>query len=374
LSSLTIGSQPLTISSGNGYGLTFANATTMSGNMFLNTIATTVFSGDITDGGTNLFINKIGTGTLFVNSSTNLLGGGVYINAGRLDFGDRLSTTGVASLGIGPLNINADADIVVRGAGNINVAQGQRIVLNGTAYAPAVLLPTVSFTQADYQGMIQSSVATSNAVQMIAFGGGTLNNNLDQSSMGGGRMFFGANSALTYTGSGNGTLSPGLPNLPNSIIGNDSTNPVYRHGGRTTNTLTIDLAGIGKLTDVGGPTDLQVGSLANLGPSANWGFGQVLLTDLNTYTGNTTVVRGSTLRFNTAPNALAGPLGAPGIGTIHAYGVLQAEGSATFANPGNTANAYNNVVLHPGSELRFQNNDATVGSTSNRWQDSVPVA
>ena len=372
-STLDIGSQPLTVSGGNGYGLTFVNSTTLKGNLFLNNTVDTVFGGDISDGGGGVIVNKIGQGTMWVNGANNLVNGGVYINAGRLDFGDRLTASAGASLGTSDLTINPGAEIVVRGLANINSAQGQQIILNGTAYSPAVLLPTIALSQADAQSLIQPSVGTTNGVQIIAFNTG-ISQNLDQSTIGSGRIFFGENTNITYTGTGTGSLTPGLASLPNNVIGNDSPNRVYRLGGRSTNTLTIDLAGTGKLSDVGGPTNLQVGSLANLGLTGNWGLGQVLLTDLNDYTGDTIVTRGSLLRFNTAPNATSGPLGAPGTGAIHAYGVLTAEGSATFAKSDNSANAYNNLVLHPGSELRFNGVDATVGNTSNRWHDNASIA
>lgn len=357
-SSLKIGSQILTVTGGSTYSFEVAGTTSLSGNLFLNNSVDTVLTGNIDDGGAGLFLNKINTGVLWVGSNTSSLTGGAYINAGMLRFGSPRGGSTTAQLGTGRLSINPDAEIRLEALGNINVAAGQRVHLVSTAYAPAVFR-TPALTQAEYQSVL---TGTSDGLLSLL---GTESNALDLSTLGGGRMFLTSVEAdRTYNAA---SLAPGLPDAGGS-------NRVYRLGGRNSNTLIVNLSGTGNLGDAGGPTDLRIGSLANLGPQANWGIGQVLFQDQNTYTGSTTVVRGSTLRFDQASTASAGPLGVPGASAIHAYGVLRAEGtSGTFADATNSANAYTNLTLHPGAELRLQDSNAS-GNASNRWHDAAPIA
>jgi autotransporter-associated beta strand protein len=372
---LTIGSQILTTTHGNTFGLTIGGTTTMQGNLFLNNTGEFVLNGAVNDGGAGMLINKIGTGTLWVNSTNNALRAPVYINSGGLDFGNRAAANTTATLGTGTIFVNPNSDLRIRAATNINTALGQDAVLTGTSYSPAALrmLVGTALTQAQIQAIVRNRTATitSNENVLIVFEGGTLNQALDQSTIGTGRVHFANVGDRTYAAA---SLVPGLANLSGSVIGGASTNRVYRLGGRTTNTLTIDLSGAGNLNDVGGATDLQVGSLANLGASGNWGLGQVLLNDQNTYTGQTIVSRGSILRFSSATNVgdTAGPLGAPGSSLIDVYGTLQVEGTAgTFRNNLGTANAYSNISLRPGASLVLLNNNAT--TNSNRWQDTAGI-
>lgn len=356
---LTIGSQILSVTGGaNTYSFEVAGTTTLLGNLFLNNSVDTILSGDIRDGGSGLFINKINTGVLWVGSNTSTLGGGAYISAGMLRFGSPRGGSTTAQLGSGKLTINPDAEIRLESIGNINTTAGQRVHLVSTPYAPAVFR-TPALTQAEYQSLLTN---TSDGLLSLL---GTESNALDMSGIGGGRMFLTSVEAdRTYSAA---TLDPGLADV-------GGTNRVHRLGGRNSNTLIVNLSGTGNLTDVGGPTDVRIGSLANLGPQGTWGVGFVLLQDQNTYTGSTTIVRGSSLRFEKKSTPTTGPLGAPGVAPVHAYGVLRAQGaSGSFVNFTNSANAYTNVTLHPGSELRFQDTNAT-GPAADRWHDSAPIA
>ncbi len=359
VNSLKIGSQILNITGGaNTYSFEVAGTTSLTGNLFLNNSVDTVLTGSIDDGGAGLFINKINTGVLWIGSNANSLSGGAYISAGMLRFGSPRGGSTTAQLGTGRLTINPDAEIRLEALGNINVAGGQRVHLVSTPYAPAVFR-TPALTQAEYQSVL---TGTSDGLLSLL---GTESNALDMSAIGGGRMFLTSVEAdRTYNAA---SLAPGLADA-------SGTNRVYRLGGRNSNTLIVNLSGTGSLGDVGGPTDLRIGSLANLGPQANWGLGQVLLQDQNSYTGSTTVVRGSTLRFDQGSTPSAGPLGVPGSSAIHAYGVLRAEGTnGTFVDSTNSANAYTNLTLHPGSELRLQDTNAS-GAAADRWHDSAPIA
>ncbi|MGC3968301.1 MAG: autotransporter-associated beta strand repeat-containing protein [Pirellulales bacterium] len=380
---LTVGSQIFTTTSGNSYGFAFAGTTTLQGNAFFNFGVETVLggsagatgTGSISDGGAGVLIHKVGAGTLWVHSVNNSLSGPIYINQGALDFGNRSVANTSATIGTGDIFVNAGAEIRVRGVGNINTALGQQVRLTGTAYSPAVLRAlATNLTQANYQAMVEATTSTSNDNVIISFEN-AVGQNLDQSTIGNGRVFFGNAANATYSGATVGSsLTPGLANSANSVVGGNSTNRVYRLGGRTSNTtLTIDLTASGaNLTDVAGPTDLLIGSLANLGPAANWGLGQVLLADQNTYTGSTIVSRGSLLRFSSATSVgdTAGPLGVPGANLVDVYGSLQAQGAnGTFRNNIGTANAYTNIRLHPGSSLILLDNTAS----TNRWDNSTGV-
>ncbi|MEQ1859582.1 MAG: autotransporter-associated beta strand repeat-containing protein [Chthoniobacteraceae bacterium] len=357
LNNLTIGSQLLTVTGGNAYSLEVAGATTLLGNLFLNNSVDTVLSGAVSDGGAGLFINKINTGVLWIGANTSTLAGGAYINAGMLRFGSPRGGSTTAQLGSGQLTINPDAEIRLEASANINTGAGQRVHLVSTPYAVAVFR-TPALTQAEYQALL---TPTSSGLLSLL---GTESNALDMSSIGGGRMVLTSVEAdRTYNAA---TLEPGLPEP-------GGTNRVHRLGGRNSNTLILNLSGTGNLTDVAGPTDVRIGSLANLGPQASWGIGFVLLQDQNTYTGTTTVVRGSSMRFDQNSTSTAGPLGAPGASAIHTYGILRAEGAnGSFVDAGNTASAYTNLVLHPGSELRFQDTNAS-GAASDRWHDGTPI-
>ena len=330
---LQIGSHILTVTGANGHDLEFAGTTTLIGTPHLNPITEMVLN-NITDGGAGLGIVKNGSGNLWINATHNTPGqfaAGLTVNSGLLAFGWPGAGNATASFGAGRITINPVAEIQVRGLGNINTALGQNILIRSTSYGASGFRAVVGFTQAEYQSMIQSTTPQWNENSYIAFEGGTLNQNLDQSTIGNGRMFFGNVGDRILNGAAtDGTLTPGLANLPDSVVGGTSTNRIYRLGARVTaNTLTVDLAGAGNLTDVGGATDVQIGSLANLGPNANWGLGQVLFADQNTYTGATNIVRGSILRFNTGTNVgdTAGGLGAPGASPINVYGNPPGGGS-----------------------------------------------
>ena len=379
---LTIGSQILTTFSGNGYGINIAGTTNLQGNLFLNNTAEFILNGAVNDGGAGLFINKVGGGTLWVNTNNNTAtspNGGVFINAGALDFGNRATANATATIGIGDIFINPGAEILVRGIGNVNTASGQEVVLTGTPYSPSVFRAFSALTQTDFTSLIRntSATTTSNEVVVIGFSGTPAASNFDQSTIGNGRVFFGSVSADRFINgaAGVGTLTPGLADLANNVVGSGEANRVYRLGGRNSFALVINLNTTGNLTDVGGPTNLQIGSLANLGPAANWGLGQVLLQDQNTYTGQTIVSRNSTLRFGSVSSLTAGPFGGLTAGTsaapINVYGVLQAESGGTFRNSALTANAYTNINLHPGSTLQLVDNNAT--TNSNRWDDATGI-
>ena len=378
LGNLNIGSQVLTISGGNAYGVEITGTTTMTGSMFLNNSVDTVLRGTISDGGAGLFINKINSGVLWINSNNNTAtspNGGAFINAGLLDWGDRLTGSTTASLGVGDIYINPNAAIRIRGTGNINTASGQQVVLTSTPYSSALMRTVGSFTQAQFEAMIQPRTTTSNEVTYVSFEGNLAAANLDQSTLGDGRIYFGGIGDRTYAGAATGSsLTPGLANLPNAVVGGTSTNRVYRLGHNSGNTLLINLTAAGAgLGDVGGATDVQIGSLASLGLS-NFNTGFVYFQDQNTYTGQTVISRGLNLRFNTSMNVgnTAGPLGANATGLIDVYGGLRVESNGSLLANGATTNFYTNINLHPGSALTFQDMAAS-GVNSDRWDDTAGI-
>ena len=380
---MSIGSEILSISGGNAYGLAIAGTTTLLGNAFINNgVDFTIGGGagangaanSVTTDGGQVLINKIGSSVLWVHSTNNNLTGPTYINAGLLDWGNRATANATATLGTGNIFVNAGASARTRGVANINSASGQRIVLTSTPYSSAVYRPLHDVTQAQLQTIIASRTTTSNEVSYLAWEGGTLNQNLDQSLLADGRIYFGGSSDRSLTGATTGSLVPGLANHPNAVVGGTSTNRVYRLGHNTGNTLTINLNGTGNLNDVGGATDVQIGSLATLGLT-NWNSGFVRFQDQNTYTGQTVVSRGLTLRFDSvmAVGNTGGPLGANADALIDVYGGLRFDSNGSiFQNGSTTTHFYNNIRLHPGSNLTFQDAAAT-GVNANRWGDSVPI-
>jgi autotransporter-associated beta strand protein len=386
---LSIGSEILTVTGGNGYGFAVGGTTTLLGNAFFNNSTEFVLGGVAaaggaansiaTDGG-QVLINKVNTGTLWVNSANNNLTGPTYINAGLLTFGNRAAGNTAATLGSGDIFVNPGAAIQVRGTANVNTGLGQQVVLTGTPYSPAVFRSLFALTQADYTSMIASGVSNSNQVAILAMEATTpAAANLDMSAIGDGRLYLGSISAdRTYGGAAAGSaLIPGLANLPNSVVGGSSTNRVYRLGGGdgTARTTIINLTAAGAgLNNVGGTTDVQIGSLATAGLT-NYNTGFVYFQDQNTYTGQTVVSRGLTLRFNTAmaTGNTAGPLGANASSLIDIYGGLRFEGTGNLFQNGSTTNHfYSNVNLRPGSSLIFQDMTAT-GGGANRWGDTVPI-
>lgn len=380
---LSIGSEILSVTGGNGYGVAFAGTTTLLGNAFFNNNTDLVIGGgqvasgvdnSVTSDGGQVLFNKVNTGTLWVHSKNNNLTGPTYINAGLLDWGNRAAANNTATLGSGNIYVNAGAGARIRATTNINSASGQRVVLTSTPYSSALLRPVASLTQAQLQDIIGTRTTTSNEVTYLAFEGGTLNQNLDQSLLGDGRIYFGGIGDRTLTGASTGIIVPGLANHTNAVVGGTSANRVYRFGHNSANTLSINLAGAGNLNDVGGATDVQIGSLATLGTS-NFNTGFVYFQDQNTYTGQTVVSRGLTLRFNTAMAAsnAAGPLGASATSLIDIYGGLRFEGTGNiFQNGSTTDHFYSNLNFRPGSTLTFQDMTAT-GVQSNRWGDDVAI-
>lgn len=377
LGNLSIGSEILTVSGGNTYGLEIGGTTTLEGNAFFNNGVDFVLNGAVSSGGGEVLIHKIGTGTFWVNSNNAAtLTGPTYVNSGLLDWGNRFAGSTTANLGTGDIFVNPGASARVRGVGNLNTAGGQQIVLTGTPYSSSLLRTVASFTQAQLQNFIQPRTTTSNEVTYVSFEAGLAADNLNQSLLGDGRIYFGAIGDRTYSGAATGSsLLPGLANHPNAVVGGASSNRVYRLGHNSANTLTINLTAAGAgLGDVdGNPTDVQIGSLATLGVT-NWNTGFVYFQDQNTYTGQTVVSRGLTLRFNTSMNATdsAGPLGANAGSLIDVYGGLRVEQAGSFKNFAGTANFYNTINLHPLSNLSFQ--DATATSPNNdRWHDDAGI-
>ncbi len=371
---LTMGSQWLTVTGGSGFGLEINGTTTLHGSPYINNSTELVLNGAIsTDGGGAVIFNKTNTSNLWINSANPTLAANVYVNAGLLAFGNRLTGSTTANLGTGDIFVNAGAQIQIRGTGNINTGLGQQVVLTGTQYAPAIARTAFNVTQANLTSMIQATTPGVNQVAMVALEA-TQSNPLDLSGIANGRLYLGANGDRSYTAA---SILPGLGNLPNSVIGGTSTNPVYRFTHMSSNTLTINLStgGIGNATG-NVTTDVQIGSQAILGPNGNLGStGFVYFQDQNTYTGQTVVARSTTLRFNVgmATGNTAGPLGANAGAAIDVYGGLRIEpGGSLFQNGSTTTHFYTNLNLKPVSLLSFQDMSAT-GVNSNRWGDSVGI-
>ena len=372
LGNLTMGQQWLTVTGGNSYSLEFGGTTTLVGSPYINNSADLTLNGAISAGGSGIIINKTNTAVLWINSANPTLEAATYVNAGLLAFGNRLTGSTTANLGMGNIYVNPGAAIQVRAVANINTGVGQQVVLTGTPYSASVFRSVGVFTQSQYQDMIVSGNTNSNQVAVLALEA-TNNNALDFATLGNGRLYLGASGDRTY---GAPSIAPGLANLANSVIGGTSTNPVYRFTHTSGNTLTINLS-VGGIGNLGGSTttDMQIGNQAFLGPNGNTGTsGFVWFSDQNSYTGQTVIARLMTLRAASSMAALdaAGPLGANASALIDVYGGLRIEGGGSVRNNAGTANFYTNINFHPVSRLTFQDMSAT-GANSNRWDDNTGI-
>jgi autotransporter-associated beta strand protein len=123
--SLSIGSQTLSVTGGNGYALEIAGGTTLTGNATLNVSGTSLVLRDVvSDGGGDHFIVKNGRSSLWLDAE-NTFSGGLYINAGIVEFGNIVAGNNTSNAGTGLITINPGAGIQLRSAANI--LPGQQI-------------------------------------------------------------------------------------------------------------------------------------------------------------------------------------------------------------------------------------------------------
>ncbi|MBL9095075.1 MAG: autotransporter-associated beta strand repeat-containing protein [Planctomycetaceae bacterium] len=330
----------------NTYRIGITGPLTLAGNAYFDvSSADVILHGPIVDadgfaGGT---LNKFGSAVLWVNGvSTHR--GGTAINGGTVIFGDKPAGTADATvynpdsrLGPGAILVNPGAALRLAAATNIH--PGQRVDLVGSQSSlPLLGLRTIN---------------SLSEVNFRAFTGGVVGINTsgydridDMRLLGDGTWFLGSNDTGTYTGV---SLIAGAGNM-------------YRLGGGG-NVLTI--ANPNVLT---GAADLSVGTGLVRGGLVTNSNGNIIFNGEQSYTGRTTVHKGST---STIGNTLEfrATLATP---EIEVLGRLTANVFGTFVRADGTGNR-NDVVLRPGGALRFDYTSTTAGASVDKWHDGTPI-
>ncbi|MDB6120930.1 MAG: Autotransporter-associated beta strand repeat protein, partial [Verrucomicrobiaceae bacterium] len=339
-SNLNIGGQTLVVNSPNAYSLRF-NAASLTGTPTFNTSNDLILSG-VTDNGGNLSVVKNGAGSLWFddrtigNGTANAIStftGGLYINAGLLRFGNVAAVSNVATAGTGTITINPGAQVRLESANNINTGAGQSVVATGINPSMAVVrvLGDAATSPTQLAALLSNSSSTGKLLIEATYAAP-----LNLATIGDGSFYFGSQAAISYTANSLG-------------VGTGNT---YRIGANDAAGSVLTLAPVATASNVlTGANKLVVGSLANNGT------GIVFLNQTNSYTGGTTVGRGSEVRFN------SGGLNTPlGTGQVDVFGLLRAENAnGSFKN--------NTILLHPGATLRFENSAAN----NDRWTDSLAI-
>ncbi len=300
---LTLGGQILTVTGG-------AAAIFAPSNLVLNSplstisnvtaVAIVTTAGGLTGTGA---LNKAGTGTVNLNGVTAAgYSGGTNILGGILNIGPAgvLPNTGGVIVNPGAfLGLNAATNV---GAAVVNVASTSAsagVVTLNTDFAIGTTLSNAVFGV--YGGAVQLNSATTFANAAI----NEANFGSNATGTGNPNVFLGATQNATYSG----TLSPA----------GAAGAGVYRLGANATNLITLTLSGTNALVAGTGTNSVVIGSpLANpTGADAN-GIGTVVISGGgNTYTGSTTVNKGSTLNLT---GTTANPLGVSG--AVNVYGAL----------------------------------------------------
>ena len=313
---LTLGGQILTVTG--GAAAIFAPSSVVL-NSPLSTISNVTAVAIVTTGGTVTgtgALNKAGTGTVNLNGVTaGGYSGGTNILAGVLNIGASgvlPSTGGVIVNPGGILGLNAAANV---GAVIVNVASttsSAGIVTLNTDFATGTTLSNAVFGV--YGGVVDMNVATNfnSAIDMSKFGAA------NNTSAGNPNLFLGAaqNEASTSTG---------------IVPAGASGSGVYRLGANATGATTLTLSSSGALAGAG--NSVIIGSpLADPTGAYTNGTGTVVLSATtgsgNTYTGSTTVNKGSILNITSTVGA---PLGTTG--AVNVYGALSDSSAVvTVAN------------------------------------------
>ncbi|MEI7865064.1 MAG: autotransporter-associated beta strand repeat-containing protein, partial [Chthoniobacterales bacterium] len=337
---------------------TGGGASTLGGN---NTSGTNEFSGGITlnqgatltasSGGTlsvsgvisgaGGFTNS-GAGTvIFSGSGANTASGGSTISAGTTVFNKSANTAAIA----GPLTVNSGATlrtdaanqfnnqfVTVNGTLNMN-SQAQSLALAGAGTVTMNATLTNNSTGTDtFSGKLTSSgalVKTNTGTLILS---GSANDYTGATTVGGGTLAVSTNNALGATNAGTTIGSGGTLDLRSVTY--STAEAVTNNGGTIAASAgTSSFAGgitlgANSTFDVGG-TQLTLGGVIDDGASTfgitKSGSGVLILTNANTYDGNTTISAGTILAGNNAA------LGSTGTASVSAGARLQLSNNLTIA-------------------------------------------
>ncbi|MGC3968308.1 MAG: autotransporter-associated beta strand repeat-containing protein [Pirellulales bacterium] len=359
---MTIGSQVLGVSNGNGYVLEINGATKLVSTPTLNVTSPMLLNGAVGDGGARAAIVKVGGGDLWLNGAASSFGGllqgaiganglGIVINGGMLRFSD-LSAEATVTLNMGTMLRSSTVRINPTGAirlssVNVTFAAGQIEQLSSGSQYSLFRLNSASVAAATLSS--GTDIFSANSSGILALEGITYANSLNMATMGNGAYYLGAITASTYSGT---SLTVGADN-------------VYRLGGAGGIGVALTMDAASTTTGV-----LTGNARVLIGSQAGNGQGLVVLSDLNNYTGGTTVSRGSELRFNIAGTSTTlHPLG--NTGAVDVFGTISTANTGTFLAFGSTTANHVAINLHPGSVLFLNNN--TSAASANRWGDNVAV-
>jgi autotransporter-associated beta strand protein len=339
---LTIGAETLTVSAGNSYRLGVSGTTTLLASPTLNLTNDLVFNGPVTDNGGGLSVIKQGGGSLWFNNSASTFTGPLYVEAGILRFGNGGTTSTTATVGnASSIVLDPGAAIQLQATTNINTGIGQKIDARSGNFAGG--FDTVQMNAA----MNPASLITSTSSGLLV-GAVAMSTALDMSTIGNGTFQLATTTQLQYTAT---TLGAGAPSANIPGVG------VYRLGGNGQN-LFFNANALFL-----GNTRVQIGSLESPGGQVWIGNGNNTAPVANTYTGGTTVARGTTARVDTSA-VLTVAADNFGSGTIDLFGALQVAGLASLK--------LNTVNLHPGATVRLS--DDSSAHSNDRWDDNTPMA
>ncbi len=314
---LNIGGQTLTVNQGNNYSTRF-NAVNLSGTPTFTGNFGTVLSG-VSDGGSNLYIVKNGGNEIWFDdrlagsaapNAVNTFTGGIYINQGLMRFGNLGGASTLATAGTSQIQINPEGAIRLEAGTNIDTGSGQSVLAMGSVARFATVRILAANTPAQLAALINPA-STNSTLRIEATYANPLS--LAAGSIGDGSLYLGSQGTIAYTANALGA-------------GNGNT---YRLGANDSATNRLDLSPVvGTANVLTGANRLLVGALAVNGQ------GTVLLNNDNTYTGGTTVSRGSSLFIRSGVTLGDTPLGS---GTVDVFGLLGAVSvNGQFRNALNT--------------------------------------
>jgi autotransporter-associated beta strand protein len=260
--------------------------------------------------------------------------------------------------------IHPSAALSVAAAAQFGTGSGVTQVFTSNAALPVIGVRTAAnfaSVLGHYTGKIQGT-----GVGVVALDNGqTLTTDPAMAGLFGGNWWLGS-------ASGNGTLSA------NSIAPwGTGTNEFRFGGGSATITLSpstagsAQLAGAGNRLVVGAPNDIYGQSTLVIATNASntYGGGTIVNRSRNmdgTYRASTLSVQGG----QTAAATFRTPLGS---GTVDLFGEGRIENVNGTARNAASANA-NTWVFHPGSRLRFDNdNPLSTATTEGRWADGTAI-
>ena len=361
-------------------------------------------AGTLTLSGANTFTGgiRIDAGTVTATTSAAALGAGsgiVVVGAGaNLNFGTANLTYGNPISGAGTINANtlgtgsnslgfsgnlsgftgtlnigtgggrvrfqqgANLGHIINAAATINVLNGGTLLAdNGMTYGNNITLNGGTTGEALGQLRIEAGVVWAGNVSLAASTtfGGNINGNAALSTISG--VISGSGFGLTRLGTGTTALTNA-----NTYTGATAVNAGFLQLGRGGTTGSLAPSGtiivtspgvfaISRSNAVVQGTDFSTTAISGTGGFEQRGLGTTTLNVANTYTGATTVSRGTLKLDFSAAGAPATNIVATGSGLVLAHGTLNLTGKASTEN----SQQVNGLTLNAGASVIQLNADAT---------------